>query len=89
MIGRREVDPKIKKLCLATEPATILVTLAWLSLVGLLPSRARLRFTRSLKYSVRQVRGETRKNNYSSYQQETSQRPSTCDQTVRVTFSGR
>jgi hypothetical protein len=38
---------KQKKLCLATEPANILVVLTWLSLVGLLPSRARLRFTRS------------------------------------------
>jgi hypothetical protein len=51
MIGCRvaSADRKTKKPCLATEPATIFVALAWLSLIGLLPSRARLRFTKQLQ----------------------------------------
>ena len=36
-----------------TGPATIFVALTWLSLVGVLPSRAQLRFTRQWHYTKR------------------------------------
>ena len=43
----------------AQGPADILPPLAWLSLVGVLPSRARLRFTKRLDYSCRTCEART------------------------------